>query len=504
MQETFPSRGDKIVNGQPWAISSVDENNVAQQTLTESGDDATKKQRDGVKKLRRESIEVKGGTLDTTDPASLTTQGTGGDNHVKQDKNKVVNDPVHGHIELHPLSFAIIDTPQFQRLRYLKQLGTCDFVYPAAVHTRFEHSIGVYHLAGMLMKSLQARQPELGITDKDVLCVQIAGLCHDLGHGPFSHMFDNIFIPLVTKTSKWKHEQGSAAMFNHMYEDPQNKLASNFKKFGLDEKDRTFIKEQIAGPFGEGNDEWPYKGRPRAKAFLYDIVANKRNGVDVDKWDYISRDCLHLGMKSNFDHLRFIHFARVIRVGEVTQICLRDKEAYGIYQMYQTRYFLHKMAYEHRVTSAICLMIADALEEANKVIRMPKDDGTMIKMSDCIKEENMDAYMNLTDEIIRQILLNPDPRLEKARQLVRDVWRRKLFMFVAESPPIQSRRFAQEHKDGIKREILRFLEKDSLKTDRVVIELVDFNFGTKSHPIENIYFYSKASPDKLYTYSHIR
>ncbi|XP_025116187.1 deoxynucleoside triphosphate triphosphohydrolase SAMHD1-like [Pomacea canaliculata] len=426
----------------------------------------------------------------------MATQSTSGDNNNKQRKNKVVNDPVHGHIELHPLCIAIIDTPQFQRLRYLKQLGTCDFVYPAAVHTRFEHSIGVYHLAGMLIKSLQERQEELNITEKDVLCVQIAGLCHDLGHGPFSHMFDSVFIPSVTNTREWKHEKGSVAMFKHMYNDHFNNLASKFEAFGLNETDRIFIEEQIGGVLGEENGTWPYKGRGQEQAFLYDIVANKRNGIDVDKWDYISRDCLHLGMKSNFDHLRFIHFARVIRVGKVTQISLRDKEAYGIYQMYQTRYFVHKMACQHRVTSSIGLMIAEAMKEANNVIRMPKAEG-MVKMSDCIKDENMDAYMNLTDEIIRQILLNPDPRLEKARQLVRDVWRRKLYICVVESTPIQGRRFAQEQKDEILSDILRFLEPGFLQNqkERFVVELVDFSFGTKNHPIENMYFYSKLSPD---------
>uniref|UniRef100_UPI00358EFFD1 deoxynucleoside triphosphate triphosphohydrolase SAMHD1-like n=1 Tax=Myxine glutinosa TaxID=7769 RepID=UPI00358EFFD1 len=94
---------------------------------------------------------------------------------------KVFNDPVHGHIELPSLLVKIVDTPQFQRLRDIKQLGGAHFVYPGATHTRFEHSLGVGYLAGLLIKSLKERQPELNITDKDVLCIQIAGLCHDLG-----------------------------------------------------------------------------------------------------------------------------------------------------------------------------------------------------------------------------------------------------------------------------------------------------------------------------------
>uniref|UniRef100_A0A8C2IYD8 HD domain-containing protein n=1 Tax=Cyprinus carpio TaxID=7962 RepID=A0A8C2IYD8_CYPCA len=110
---------------------------------------------------------------------------------------KVVNDSIHGHIELHPLLVKIIDTPQFQRLRHIKQLGGAYWVFPGASHNRFEHSIGVAYLAGCMVKSLQEKQPELHITNRDILCVTIAGLCHDLGHGPFSHLFDKKFIPAV-------------------------------------------------------------------------------------------------------------------------------------------------------------------------------------------------------------------------------------------------------------------------------------------------------------------
>ncbi|KAG5836002.1 hypothetical protein ANANG_G00249980, partial [Anguilla anguilla] len=118
---------------------------------------------------------------------------------------------------MHPYLVRIIDTPEFQRLRYIRQMGSVYFVYPGASHNRFEHSIGVAHLAGELVQALNRQyllheDPKLKallygqtdeskplITEDEGLCVQIAALCHDLGHGPFSHQFDDLFIPKVVE-----------------------------------------------------------------------------------------------------------------------------------------------------------------------------------------------------------------------------------------------------------------------------------------------------------------
>ncbi|XP_008834768.2 deoxynucleoside triphosphate triphosphohydrolase SAMHD1 [Nannospalax galili] len=160
---------------------------------------------------------------------------------------KVFNDPIHGHIEFHPLLIQIIDTPQFQRLRYIKQLGGGYYVFPGASHNRFEHSLGVGYLAGSLVRALAEKQPELQISERDMLCVQIAGLCHDLGHGPFSHMFDGRFMPLARPDIEWRHEQGSVEMFEHLVN--SNKLKPVMEHYGLiPEEDICFIKEQILGP----------------------------------------------------------------------------------------------------------------------------------------------------------------------------------------------------------------------------------------------------------------
>jgi HD superfamily phosphohydrolase len=103
---------------------------------------------------------------------------------------KYVHDPIHGFMCLPKILFRIIDTPQFQRLRDIKQLGSLYFVFPAAVHTRFEHSLGTAYLAKKWLSYLLNNSPAIKAkcSPRDVLLVQIAGLCHDLGHGPFRYV----------------------------------------------------------------------------------------------------------------------------------------------------------------------------------------------------------------------------------------------------------------------------------------------------------------------------
>mmetsp|Transcript_582 Transcript_582/g.986 ORF Transcript_582/g.986 Transcript_582/m.986 type:complete len:707 (+) Transcript_582:1-2121(+) len=225
------------------------------------------------------------------------------------------NDPIHGSIEIHPLCVRIINTRQFQRLDHLKQLGVSYLVYRGATHTRFSHSVGVAYLAEKVVKNLRDHQPELNITPKDLLCVTVAGLCHDLGHGPFSHIFDGMFIKRMhpngitlpdKSVKKWRHEDGSVAMFKHLLE--ANHI--NLSDFGLDEADRIFIEEIISGV-----EEKDRIGRPAEKFYLYDIVNNTRSGLDVDKIDYFLRDMFFTNSmgSSQISFDRFIQMGRVFK-----------------------------------------------------------------------------------------------------------------------------------------------------------------------------------------------
>uniref|UniRef100_A0A8C8WDZ3 Deoxynucleoside triphosphate triphosphohydrolase SAMHD1 n=1 Tax=Panthera leo TaxID=9689 RepID=A0A8C8WDZ3_PANLE len=417
------------------------------------------------------------------------------------DAMKVINDPIHGHIELHPLLIRIIDTPQFQRLRYIKQLGGSYYIFPGASHNRFEHSLGVGYLAGCLVRALREKQPELQISERDVLCVQIAGLCHDLGHGPFSHMFDGRFIPLARPDVEWTHEQGSVKMFEHLVN--SNGLKAVMEHYGLiPEEDICFIKEQITGPLESPIKDslWPYKGRPKEKSFLYEIVANKRNGIDVDKWDYFARDCHHLGIQNNFDYQRFIKFARVCEVDDRKRICTRDKEVGNLYDMFHTRTSLHRRAYQHKVGNIIDTMITDAFLKADPYIEIVGAEGKKYHISTAI--DDMDAFTKLTDNIFLEILYSSDPKLDAAREILKKIECRNLYKYVGETKPKGTTKIEKENYKRLPEDLAGskptdILIETELKAEDFIVDVINMDYGMEDkNPIDHVRFYCKSDLSK--------
>ncbi|RIB30001.1 hypothetical protein C2G38_2153930 [Gigaspora rosea] len=224
-------------------------------------------------------------------------------------QEKLINDPIHGYMTFKKWAVEFIDTKAFQRLRDIKQLGNCYYIFPGACHNRFEHSLGTAHLAYTLAKKL-LEQPGIERVNNDLECVTLAALCHDLGHGPFSHVFDG----------DWKHEDGSEKMFDYLYDNMET------HSIDLSTDDLKFIKNLIKGD------------RTKRSPYLFDIVSNKRNSVDVDKFDYLARDCYYLGMISLFDSPRLMRFSYVTE----DQIVYHHKECFNIYEMFHTRYTLYK------------------------------------------------------------------------------------------------------------------------------------------------------------------
>lgn len=465
--------------------------------------------------------------------------------------SKTFNDPIHGHIELSYLACKVIDTPQFQRLRDISQLGGVYFVFPGAASKRFEHSLGVAHLAKSFILQLKKTQPELPISDQDVLCIELAGLCHDIGHGPFSHLFDGKVLPrLMAKGSgshDFAHEHASIAIFQLLIE--ENNLLPEFRAAGLDQADIHFVQELILGDREEAPAEFQWVGRGPEKSFLYDIVANKRNGIDVDKFDYFARDCHVLGVTKSFDASRLMKFARVYPVtrevplinnthanpavnpglntpqqsqntsvpsfetwsenaklsaaGSATavndvkplqiptpvsarthssserlsllapttpkptsltlrtslEICFHYKEAWNIFELFHTRYALHKRAYQHKIASAVELMIAEALILADPHITIPGKDGAPRRMSEC--PHDMHAYWRLGEYLLRSIQHSFSLELKPSRDLIERLNKRDLFSCVGEVllSADQTRSVAKGGSQGVKKHLLQLKDR---------------------------------------------
>lgn len=244
-----------------------------------------------------------------------------------------VRDPIHGFIHFCPLEKDIIDSVPFQRLRRIKQLGPTSLVYPGAEHTRFQHSLGVMHVAtrvfDLILPEMQAR---LGWNHDDIRrnkqLLRLAALLHDLGHGPFSHMSDKLF-PAGKDHEDYSAEfVNSEPLKNLIDRDCQAQLG-----FGADE-----VADLIAGRLID----------PKA-AFLNEILSGD---LDADKMDYLLRDSLFCGVAYGvYDIERLLHTLtlREIRRGGNWVLAVREDGVNVAEQLVLARYFMFTQVYFHGV-----------------------------------------------------------------------------------------------------------------------------------------------------------
>jgi HD superfamily phosphohydrolase len=418
-----------------------------------------------------------------------------------QAKGKIFNDPIHGHIEISALAVKVMDTPQFQRLRDISQLGGTYFVFPGASSKRFEHSLGVSHLAKLFVGHLRANQPELLITDEEILCVEIAGLCHDLGHGPFSHLYDGKLLPMILKSRDFAHEHASIGILDVLIE--ENALLPVFKQHGLDEEDIHFIKELMLGDPHEAPNSFVWKGRP-GRGFLYDIVANKRNGIDVDKFDYFARDCHMLGLTKSFDSTRLMKFARVFSVSRSgsseLEVCFHVKEAWNIFELFHTRYALHKRAYQHRVCNAVELMIVEALFLAEPFVVVAGKENIPRRLSECIHD--FVAYAKLGEYIFKSIEHSSDPNMQPAQIIIQRLRKRDLFGFCGETILSNTMRSTLVNTpEPLETVILNQLQaKTNLNKQDIFVQIVHMGYGKgNGNPVSQVTtaFYEPIKTDEI-------
>ena len=301
-------------------------------------------------------------------------------------------DPVHREYELCPELVDIINTTEFQRLRRLRQLATAHWVWLGATHTRFEHSISVAYLAGRMASHLQLNQPELQISKRQILLVQLAGLLHDVGHGPFSHLFDDVFLKNSVSPMA-HHEQRSIAIVSRL-------LKKSTFEYSLEEI--AFVQSLIA----------PTKGQA---GFLYHIVANQVNHLDVDKMEYIKRDARACGLSQggfDTDTMRIINAARVVD----DSICYNHKVYEDIYNLFQTRYRLHTTVYRHAAVVAIHHMVSDAL----KCSGLPIEESIT----------DLDRFLRYDDTILDMIRRSTSGDMQKSRDIIRRIDERHLYKVV--------------------------------------------------------------------------
>jgi len=404
---------------------------------------------------------------------------------------KVINCPIHSSMEFHPCLMTVIDTPQFQRLRKLRQLGAASWVFPAAGHSRFEHSLGVSYLATKLVKTLRERQPELNITQLDILCVGLAGLCHDLGHGPFSHLFDGEFI----QGRDWTHEHGSVYMLRHLLVDNGIDLCS---LYGLSKSDMLFIEELILGKQIKGGLE-ARKGRGPDKFFLYDIINNERSGFDVDKLDYILRDSNHTGVHIttgvNVD--RIAQMAKVLpdENGTLT-ISFPEKAVFSLFGVFHARAWLHYTVYQHKVVKACEFMIRDILKLANPILKFksPKT-GKRLTMADSI--EDMSVYEKLSDAVLDLIEFSEDPGLAPAQALILRLKKRDLYRCcgTVAYPHVVTKKEMRSIEDRIVKQLAQITRQDGrpVPEDDIIAEIMVVHHGKgQQNPVDGLRFYTKA------------
>jgi HD superfamily phosphohydrolase len=360
---------------------------------------------------------------------------------------KTIDDFIYGTIQFSRFASEVIDSIEFQRLRNMRQLGVAHYVFPNAVHTRFEHSLGTYFQCKELTKRLADVTPQSEMTDylkaipelNEYLdknygakkcefdkyiqeLVNIAALCHDLGHGPFSHLFDDIFIESekeLKENVNARHEKRSQLLIEIIIK------KSPYLSSRISNEHIKLIQNIIDPP-------------KNASGFIYQIVSNNSNSLDVDKFDYITRDMKMIGKNSSFDYERLITQAVITN----NMIAYPKECLFNILQLFNMRHTMHREVYNHKGVVSAQLMMADIMKKINK----------LLNISESIKD--MDKFCKFTDSLILQYPEYLDMCISNGTLILEDEAKKEI-----------KKETKKENKKEIKKETKKEIKKENIDDD---------------------------------------
>lgn len=388
----------------------------------------------------------------------------------KHRRNYEFRCPVHGFVTLSDWEREIISQPDYQRLRRIRQLAWTDQVYPGAMHTRFEHSLGVMHVATemfdeIVKSSREVLERELKFDqaglDRDRILVRLTALLHDVGHSPFSHAAEQLF-PFRSHDGqeRFEHEEYSAAIIReklrHVIEN--HELNNNYK-----------IKADEIASLLEGSND---AGRSNV---WRDIISGQ---MDADRIDYLHRDSLHAGVQyGRFDWRRLIGCLSMVPCQEgygfrlgVTEGGLHAAESLVLarYLMFTQVYF-HKtrVAYDHHLQCALAEMLPNG--------HFPKPEGT-----------DLDEFLKWDDWRVLGRLSNGEGGEHGVRLCNRNHFRE--VYHTPETPVrkdiLQFEKFCQDHAQLIKH--VAPAEKSWYKVDETDIQIQSENPGSQVVPLSKL------------------
>ncbi len=260
-------------------------------------------------------------------------------------KRKIINDPVFGFINIpEGVLLSLIGHPYLQRLTRIRQLGFSPMVYPGALHTRFQHSLGAYFLTSEAVTHLSAKGNE--ITPQEAEAVEAAILMHDMGHGPFSHVLEDTLVDGIS------HEEISLLLMERINEEMNGALSEAIRIFC---------------------DKHP-------KRFLHQLVSSQ---LDMDRMDYLRRDSFYTGVIEGN-----IGSARLIKMLDVRddRLVVEAKGIYSVENYLTARRLMYWQVYLHKTSVACERMLVKVLERAKQLARSGEELFASPALSFFLKE----------------------------------------------------------------------------------------------------------------------